>query len=288
MGRRPLCWTGRAVGVNSYDLRMADRRPPIQLRSRDPGHWPRLCRVADRYAAELTPPRPAGPDAVRCAGDPYCWATAGAPVRQAPGRSAGHAGRVVVPIAYAVKGGRHATSLWRYKSGGPAAAAARASLRALALVFLRDHGACIWRQAAMPPPRWLALPPSGQGRPGVARWPGCCGRPWPAPGAADPAAEASTWAGRSTRGSSGPGARLAGASVLLIDDTWASGASAQSAAVALRVAGARHVAVMVLGRHIDPADARSRPLCSGPASMRYDPRRCAVHPVITISNQNCV
>lgn len=190
MGRRPLCWTGRAVGVNSYDLRMADRRPPIRLRSRDPGHWPRLCRVADRYAAELTPPQPAG--AGCCAmcrgpallGHRWCY-QCGRHRDEAPGILA----NVVVPIAYAVKGGRHATSLWRYKSGGPAAAAARASLRALALVFLRDHGACIWRQAAMPPPRWLALPAQ---RPGAARrspaGPAAAAVAGPAPGAADPAA----------------------------------------------------------------------------------------------------
>ena len=46
----------------------------------------------------------------------------------------------------------------------------------------------------------------------------------------------------------------AGASVLLLEDTWVSGASAQSAAAALKRAGARHVAVVVLGRYIDPAD----------------------------------
>jgi hypothetical protein len=41
-----------------------------------------------------------------------------------------------------------------------------------------------------------------------------------------------------------------GAEVLLLDDTWASGASAQSAAVALKQAGARTVAVVVIGRHV--------------------------------------
>jgi hypothetical protein len=45
---------------------------------------------------------------------------------------------------------------------------------------------------------------------------------------------------------------LTGAAVLLLDDTWTSGGTAQSAAVALKRAGARSVAVVVLGRHLPP------------------------------------
>jgi len=44
--------------------------------------------------------------------------------------------------------------------------------------------------------------------------------------------------------------RLAGESVLLIDDTWTTGASAESAAHTLRAAGAGTIAVVVIGRHI--------------------------------------
>jgi predicted amidophosphoribosyltransferase len=40
-------------------------------------------------------------------------------------------------------------------------------------------------------------------------------------------------------------------SVLLIDDTWTTGASAQSAAAALRQAGAKRVAAVVIGRHLN-------------------------------------
>jgi hypothetical protein len=39
--------------------------------------------------------------------------------------------------------------------------------------------------------------------------------------------------------------------VLLIDDTWTTGGNAQSAALALRAAGAAKVAVVVIGRHFD-------------------------------------
>jgi phosphoribosylpyrophosphate synthetase len=50
---------------------------------------------------------------------------------------------------------------------------------------------------------------------------------------------------------------VASADVLLVDDTWVSGGSAQSAAVALKTAGARRVALVVIGRHVDPAQPRS-------------------------------
>ncbi len=44
---------------------------------------------------------------------------------------------------------------------------------------------------------------------------------------------------------------LAGANVLLIDDTWTTGASAQSAAAALKAAGAARVGAVVIGRHLN-------------------------------------
>jgi predicted amidophosphoribosyltransferase len=46
---------------------------------------------------------------------------------------------------------------------------------------------------------------------------------------------------------------LDGANVLLIDDTWTTGASAQSAAAALQAAGAGRVAAVVIGRHLNRA-----------------------------------
>jgi hypoxanthine phosphoribosyltransferase len=44
---------------------------------------------------------------------------------------------------------------------------------------------------------------------------------------------------------------LNGESVLLIDDTWTTGASAQSAAAALKQAGAGKVGAVVIGRHVN-------------------------------------
>jgi predicted amidophosphoribosyltransferase len=44
---------------------------------------------------------------------------------------------------------------------------------------------------------------------------------------------------------------LTGETVLLIDDTWTTGANAQSAAAALKAAGAGVVAAVVIGRHVN-------------------------------------
>ena len=183
---------------------------------------------------------------------------------------------VVVPIAYAVRGTPFADDLWRYKTErGPGAPAAR-SLLALLLAFLDDHAACIWRRAAMPEPGRLAVVPSGTGRPG----------PHPLLALASPHVSLPLWPlairpGRQGRDldvhrfQAGPGPR--GGAVLLLDDTWVSGASAQSAAAALKLAGAGGVAVVVLGRHVNPADPRSARFAAGLAPGPYDPAACAVH-----------
>jgi len=157
----------------------------------------------------------------------------------------------VAPVAHAVKGGRLARDLWLYKAGRPESGAAGARLLLLLLAFLHEHGSRVWRQAGVARPSHACVVPSGRGRAGPhplqALAAPYLALPWvsmrPRPGG-DPWAR-SLDAGRFR---AGPGA--AGAAVLLLDDTWASGASAQSAAVALKRSGARAVAVVVIGRHV--------------------------------------
>jgi len=160
----------------------------------------------------------------------------------------------VAPVAHAVKGSPLARDLWLYKAGRPGSGAAGSRLLLLLLAFLHDHGPRVWRQAGMARPSHACVVPSGRGRAGLhplqALAAPYLALPWvsmhPRPGG-DPWAR-SLDAGRFR---AGPGA--AGARVLLLDDTWASGASAQSAAVALKQAGAQAVAVVVIGRHVPPA-----------------------------------
>jgi orotate phosphoribosyltransferase len=48
-----------------------------------------------------------------------------------------------------------------------------------------------------------------------------------------------------------PTIAIEGKSVLLIDDTWTTGANAQSAAAALKAAGAGPIGAVVIGRHVN-------------------------------------
>jgi predicted amidophosphoribosyltransferase len=63
-------------------------------------------------------------------------------------------------------------------------------------------------------------------------------------------------------------------SILLIDDTWTTGANAQSAAAALRAAGAGPIAALVIGRHVNRKwHDNDRRLCALPRP--FDWRQCA-------------
>jgi predicted amidophosphoribosyltransferase len=72
-----------------------------------------------------------------------------------------------------------------------------------------------------------------------------------------------------------PTKRLNGQAILLIDDTWTTGASAQSAAAALKAAGAGTTAAVVIGRHLNREwhenDRRLRGI-----AQRFDWAQCAL------------
>jgi hypothetical protein len=182
----------------------------------------------------------------------------------------------VVPVSYAIRGTALADALWRYKSRPAPAAPAPARVLALLLAFLHDHGSCVWRYAATPPPGRLAVVPTGSGRPGPHPLLGLV-----APYLRRPACPLAIRPGRQGRDLDLDRFQAAqipvGASVLLLDDTWVSGASAQSAAAALKLAGARHVTIVVLGRHVNPADPAAALLLTVLTPARYDPSACAVH-----------
>ncbi|WP_460697349.1 ComF family protein [Nocardia thraciensis] len=67
-----------------------------------------------------------------------------------------------------------------------------------------------------------------------------------------------------------------GRHVLVLDDTWTSGASAQSAAMALWTAGASAVSIMVVGRWLDPDRTGARAFIQSRLTADYDPYRCPV------------
>jgi hypothetical protein len=177
----------------------------------------------------------------------------------------------VAPIGYAVRGGRLAVDLWRYKSGGAGAAESSARLQEMLAGYLRDHGLSLWTAAGMTSaPEIAAVVPGGRGRPGRHPLLGLVRSCVDVPLVGLSVAPAGAAHGRGVDPGwlrvDGP---VTGADVLVVDDSWVSGGSAQSAAVALKLAGARRVAILVIGRHVNPDDPRSAEFLTGlPATDR--------------------
>jgi hypothetical protein len=168
---------------------------------------------------------------------------------------------VVAPTGYAVRGAPLADDLRRYKSdrGDQAETeAVAARLRERLAAFLAEQGRSVWQAAGMTAgPHAVAVVPSGQGRPGahplVSLVLSCIELPL---------VRLCVRTGEIHARGVNPGwvhvaDRVDGTDVLVVDDTWVSGGSAQSTAAALKLAGARRVAVVVLGRHVNPDDPRS-------------------------------
>jgi len=214
------------------------------------------------------PPPPAGAGVCRrCRGPschgPECWCclTVGRLLGEAPG-----SGPMLVPLALCRCGDALHGALRRYKDA-PALSARRHFAQLLAALlqrFLVGHRPCLERAVG----GWdaLALVPStmrsssvlhpvcpfeivaGQVAElhGLSRLTLACG-----PGRArhlTPAPDAFCLAGPAD-------IEEAGWRVLLLDDTWVTGARARSAAAALAAAGATVVAVVVVGRTVDPGAA---------------------------------
>lgn len=66
--------------------------------------------------------------------------------------------------------------------------------------------------------------------------------------------------------------------ILLLDDTFTSGASVQSAATTLTSAGAVVVCAVVIGRFVNPEWADNEPLWEELAQRHFDWNTCCIHP----------
>ncbi|PZT72298.1 MULTISPECIES: hypothetical protein [unclassified Streptomyces] len=164
---------------------------------------------------------------------------------------------VVVPISLALKSGQYANELWRYKNThGPQRDHFRMGLAAVMWRFLAAHEPCIAAHCDVPGFDTVTTVPSTSGRAEhplrtmAATVVGTTRDRYRELLSATPAAGA---LGRTASADRYVSTAVWGKNVLLIDDTWTTGNHAQSAAVALRAAGAHRVAVVVLGRHLNPA-----------------------------------
>ena len=265
------------VRIFTYRGTVLDAAPPRGRLPCPAVSWPELRAVVRAQQPWLSAPQagctrlcavcrgPAGPGSARCFQCDLHWQCA-----------AGSQADAVVPVAYAIKGGSHARLLWQYKSTrfGPEAADAQATIRAMLLVFLRDHGPCLWRAASWFRPTHIAVVPTARGRPGVHPLrllaQGYLTIPW-----ADLSARPGAEQDRDLDPARFLAVPLPAARVLLIDDTWTTGSSAQSAARARRAAGASSVVTVVLGRHVGQAAAERAGL--GPAAMPFRLDACGLH-----------
>lgn len=73
-----------------------------------------------------------------------------------------------------------------------------------------------------------------------------------------------------------PAARLDGRHVLILDDVWTTGSNAQSAALAVRRAGAAAVSIMVVGRWLSPDRRGTADFIATRLQRDYDPDICPV------------
>jgi len=176
---------------------------------------------------------------------------------------------VVVPVALYRPGDAMHRALRRYKDA-PSVTARRHHRASLALIldrFLSEHGACVGRAGG----GWdaVATVPSNRGIGGIG------GRPRPGlrvPHPFDAVVDATRafattprqqlLAGTAPIGHLHPApdayevvGHLAGRRVLVLDDTWTTGAHARCAAAALIRAGAQGAGLLVVGRVVDPAVA---------------------------------
>jgi hypothetical protein len=195
--------------------------------------------------------------------------------------AAGLLADVVVPISVAFAGGQFAHDLRQYKRY-PSEAARKEKQRRLALLlanFLRVHERCVAAACGAPDFDVVTSVPSTKGL-----------DPHPL----------STMLSR-TIGQTGPRYRnllrtgdigegrafhpdrfhisdnLAGRRVLLVDDTWTTGANAQSAAARLRLAGAERVAVIVLGRWFDADHGPAASYVTGVRGKPFDWFTCCLN-----------
>ncbi|MBR8642638.1 hypothetical protein KEF29_33360 [Streptomyces tuirus] len=183
-------------------------------------------------------------------GYPTCW-----PCHEASRVLGTGVADTVVPVSLALKGEQYANELWRYKNAaGPQQQYFRMGLAAVLWRFLALHESCISDHCAVPGFGIVTTVPSTSGRADhplrtiAAGSVGVTRERYrdlltPTPDAAA--------LGRTASPSRYTASALWGENVLLIDDTWTTGNHAQSAAAALKAAGAGSVAILILGRHLN-------------------------------------
>ncbi len=212
---------------------------------------PTVAELSDLYGNFMVAPRP-GPDVCSVCfnltdGYGRCYACA-------------HGGRwldVLAPVSYSVAGEQLHHALVAYKRGtGPVARRFTIELAAVLWRHLAKHEVCLARAAGVEAFELVTTVPSGdRGRDDIHPLRRLVSelvaptreRYRPLLTRSDLPAAAHEFSPQKFDVHRELGAET----VLLVDDTWTTGANAQSAAAALKRAGARAVAAVVIGRHLN-------------------------------------
>jgi hypothetical protein len=187
----------------------------------------------------------------------------------------------VLPISYSVHMGQLHTALRGYKEGWSSAGRLKVELAAVLWRFLEQHETCLAGRVGVGRFDAVTTVPSGKRERDAAHpLPDVVGR------LVRPTAdryERMLWRSDEEVPDRAVDIRryvatraFSGENALLIDDTWTTGASVQSAALALKAAGVGAVGAVVIGRHIreDYEDNEERIR----ALPRFSWERCAFEP----------
>ena len=189
-------------------------------------------------------------------------------------------GDIVVPLIYGIKGSESSDVLRGYKDDPQPGARARYARIVDRLLYLglTLHERCVERQTGQPIDLRLTIP-SLKDRPGPHPFAAIALRMNAISQSPRLAPRFATMHDHSISARHfllTPGIDLTRRHVMLLDDTWTTGASAHSAALTLRRAGAQRVSIMVIGRWLGPGYADNARFIEGRLQSPYDPRVCPV------------
>ena len=206
------------------------------------------------------------------------------PCNEAYRKAGGQLADAIVPISIAVKGDQFAVELWRYKNHADAQARAVLQSRLASVLwrFAAEHESCIADHTGVPEFDCVTVVPSTSGRlDHPLRHMVASMIPYTRDRFVDlPISNSALSADRQVhvdRFIPVVGQAIDGASILLFDDTWTTGAHAQSAAWALKRAGAARVAILVIGRHFVPTFSDNGRNLRVAKQKRFSWDHCCVH-----------
>lgn len=175
-------------------------------------------------------------------------------------------------VSYGWDNHQSATTMYRYKELRPPPGTVQL-VRALLFYAIHRHFACTADELFVHPDSWAAVPSlRNRGYPQALRSIGSQlvpvteARMAASPDARDP---------RTFRPENFVvNSNIRDQHVLLIDDTWTSGAHAESAAAALKRAGASYVTLLVLARWLQPDRGVTKEFIHSELTSDFDPDKC--------------